>query len=177
MEASYKDLDVVVVGSGPGGATVARELSLKGKKVLIIERGDSKALTGGFMYGAKNILFPFRSLHITPQLLGLVRGIAVGGSSVFYYGTCFPVPTDTLKRYGIDLSLEVEEMRRELPVGPLKDEMIGPMAKRIMEAAVSLGYEWEKLGKFMYQDRWRPEYSISHYGDPYKVKWSARMYV
>ena len=31
--------DVVVVGSGPGGATVARELSRKGKKVIICEAG------------------------------------------------------------------------------------------------------------------------------------------
>ena len=31
--------EVIVVGSGPGGATVARELSRKGKDVLILERG------------------------------------------------------------------------------------------------------------------------------------------
>ena len=29
----------VVVGSGPGGATVARELALRGQDVLILERG------------------------------------------------------------------------------------------------------------------------------------------
>ena len=177
MKDSHKDLDVIVVGSGPGGATVARELSLKGKRVLIIERGDGKPLTGSFLYGARNILFPGKSLHFTPQLLGVARGITVGGSTVFYYATCFPVPIETLKGYGIDLSLEVEELRGELPVGPLKDEMIGPMAKRIMDAAGNLGYGWGKLEKFMYQDRWHPEYPFSHYGDPYNVKWSSRMYV
>ena len=31
--------EVIVVGSGPGGAAVARELSLAGKDVLILERG------------------------------------------------------------------------------------------------------------------------------------------
>ncbi|MBN1321106.1 MAG: NAD(P)-binding protein, partial [Thermoleophilia bacterium] len=31
--------ETVIVGSGPGGAAVARELALRGKDVLILERG------------------------------------------------------------------------------------------------------------------------------------------
>jgi choline dehydrogenase-like flavoprotein len=33
------ETEVVVVGSGPGGATVARELSKRGKRVVICEAG------------------------------------------------------------------------------------------------------------------------------------------
>ena len=32
--------DVIVVGSAPGGATVARELTRGGKRVLLLERGQ-----------------------------------------------------------------------------------------------------------------------------------------
>ena len=114
---------------------------------------------------------------MTPQMLALVRGITTGGSSVHYYATSFPVPFDLLKSYSIDIHEEVRALKKELPVAPLKDEMVGPMSRRLMESAQSLGYRWEKLDKFMYQDRWKPEYEFGHYGDPYRVKWSARMYV
>lgn len=172
-----KDIDVIVVGSGPGGATVAKELSLRKKNVLILERGDNDPLTGSLWYGAKSLFVPGRSVLFTRQMLGMVRGITTGGSTVFYYATCFPVPFEMLKSHGIDLTKEIEEMRKELPVAPLKDEMIGPMSKRIMASAQDLGYKWQKLEKFFHQDRWQPGYPFGHYGDPYGVKWSARRYV
>ena len=40
--------DYIIVGSGPGGATVAKELSQKKRKVLILEWGDMDPLTGSF---------------------------------------------------------------------------------------------------------------------------------
>ena len=172
-----EDKDYIIVGSGPGGATVAKELSLRNKKVLILEWGDNDPLTGGFWWGARSFLWPGKSLLFTRQMLGLVRGIAAGGSTVFYYATCFPVPFDMLKAHGVDITDEIKEARDELPISPLKDEMVGPMAGRVMESALDLGYKWQKLDKFMYQDRWKPEYPFSHYGDPKGVKWSARMYL
>lgn len=172
-----EDKDYIIVGSGPGGATVAKELSQRKKKVLILEWGDNAPLTGSFWQGAKTLLFPGRSMLFTRQMLGLVRGITTGGSTVHYYATSFPVPFQMLKSYGIDISDEVKELREELPVGPLKDEMVGPMSKRLMESAQNLGYSWKKLDKFMYQDKWKPEYGFGHYGDPHQVKWSARMYI
>lgn len=172
-----EEKDYIIVGSGPGGATVAKELSKRKKKVLILERGDNDPLTGSFWQGARTLLFPGRSMLFTRQMLVLVRGITTGGSTVHYYATSFPVPFHMLESYGIDISDEVKELREELPVAPLKDEMVGPMSKRLMESAQNLGYSWEKLDKFMYQDRWKPEYRFGHYGDPHQVKWSARMYV
>ncbi len=55
-------------------------------------------------------------------------------------------------------------------------KMITPMARRIMDSARALGYDWKPLTKFMDQDRWRPGYQFGYYGDPHRVKWSARMY-
>jgi len=177
MNVIKDDFDAIIVGSGPGGATVARELAIKNTKVLILEWGDYEPLRGSFAQGCKTIFTPGKGLLYTPQMLALVRGITTGGSSVHYYATSFPVPFDMLKSYGIDIRDEVKEIRNELPVAPLKDEMVGPMSRRLMESAQSLGYRWEKLDKFMYQDKWKPEYAFGHYGDPHRVKWDARMYV
>lgn len=177
MNTDDQQIDVIVVGTGPGGATVAKELSQRKKKVVILEWGDNAPLTGSFWQGFKTLLMPGKCLLFTNQLLGMVRGITTGGSTIHYYATCYPVPFDIFKFYGINLVDEVEEIFTELPVGSLKDEMVGPMAKRIMESALDLGYNWQKLDKFMYQDKWKPDYKFGHYGDPYGVKWSARMFV
>ena len=140
MDSRTQDKDVIVVGSGPGGATVAKELSLKNKKVLILEWGDKNPLNGSFLQGARTILVPGRSMLFTRQFLVLVRSITTGGSTVNYYATSFPVPFDMLKSYGIDVSNEVNELRKELPIAPLKNELVGPMSRRLMDSAQSLGY-------------------------------------
>jgi choline dehydrogenase-like flavoprotein len=41
-----KEYDVIVVGSGAGGSTVAREMALKGKKVLLLEKGGRTNMMG-----------------------------------------------------------------------------------------------------------------------------------
>jgi choline dehydrogenase-like flavoprotein len=177
MDSDIKQIEFIVVGSGPGGATVAKELTKRNKRVLILEWGDNAPLTGSFWQGAKTLFIPGKSTLITPQLLGLVRGITTGGSTIHYYATSFPVPFDMLKTYGIDILNEIAELKEELPVAPLKDDMVGPMSNRIMQSANDLGYNWKKLDKFMYQDRWEPGYKFGHYGDPHGVKWNARMYI
>ncbi|MCX7678519.1 MAG: GMC family oxidoreductase [Spirochaetes bacterium] len=169
--------DVIVIGTGPGGATTARELTNRGKKVLMLEWGPGGPIKGSLWQYIRQQCWPGRSLLITNNFLGMVRGITTGGSSLFYYGTCFPVPHAMLKKYGIDVTAEEAEARKELPIAPLKEEMITPMARRIMESARALGYDWKPLQKFMYQNRWKPGYRFGYYGDPHKVKWSAYMYV
>lgn len=169
--------DAVVVGTGPGGATVARELTRRGGRVVMLEWGPGGPVRGTAAQYIAQGLVPGRSLLLTNDLLQIVRGITTGGSSIFYYATAFPVPLDMLAAYGVNITDEVEEAKGELPIGPLKDEMITPMTQRIMDSARELGFDWVKLDKLMDQDRWRPEHEFGYYGDPHGVKWSARMFV
>jgi choline dehydrogenase-like flavoprotein len=172
------DYDAIVVGSGPGGATVARELACRGKRVLILEWGPGGEIRGTAAQYFSQSMVPGRSMLLTPELVGMVRGITTGGSSLFYCGTAYPAPLDMMRKYGVDLATEVQETRDDLPIAPLKPEMVTPMTSRLMAGARQIGLDWQLLDKFMYQDRWAPGYpAFGWYGDPNHMKWSARMYV
>ncbi len=86
--------DVLVIGSGPGGATAAAELAATGRRVLILERGDflpreranweSEAVFGEGRYGARET---FYDLHDKPFHPGL--HYYVGGNSKVYGAALF----------------------------------------------------------------------------------------
>ncbi len=177
MNAPKTDFDAIVVGSGPGGATVARELSLQGKKVLILEWGDNKPVTGSFTYTLPRVFVPGKSLLITQEMLGMIRGITTGGSSVFYCACAFEPPVDMFKSYGVDISAEVEEIKKDVPIAPLADDLMGQGPNLFLNTATDLGYDAWKTNKFIYQDRCRPDCPVSVYGCPYGAKWNARVFV
>ncbi len=169
--------DAIVVGTGPGGGSVARELSQRGWRVLILERGSGEPLRGSAVQFLRKAMVPGRSLHFTPDLLALAHGITVGGSSAFYYATAFEPPYGMFDAHGIDLRPEVAALRRELPIVPLDDGLLGPAARRLMESARELGYAWEKLPKMVHQDRCRTECDLCVVGCPHGAKWTSREFV
>lgn len=171
------EFDAIVVGSGPGGGSVAHELGKRGWRVLILEQGNGKPVQGTIAQTISMALIPGRSLHFTPQLLGLIHATALGGSSIIYYANAFEPSYEMFDSYGIELRHEIDELRQELPVAPLSDSLIGPAAKKIMESALELGYPWAKLTKLVYQDKCRPNCDKCVMGCPYDAKWSSRMYV
>ncbi len=177
MKQTPPEYDVIVAGSGPGGATVARELSRRGKKVLVLEWGGNAPVRGTAAQFVAQAGLPGRGLLVTKELVGVVRGITTGGSSVFYYATAFEPPLAMLKARGMDVAREVDEVRQELPVKSLADHLVGPMAKRIMASARDLGHDWKPLPKFVFQDRCRPDCWRCTYGCPFGAKWNARMFI
>jgi choline dehydrogenase-like flavoprotein len=169
--------DAIVIGSGPGGATVAAELSQQGKKVLILEWGSGAAIKGTMLQSSGIGLIPGRGLFFTPELLALVRGITLGVSSILAYATAFEPNYEIFEKHGIDLKPDVEQARRELPIAPLADHLFGPSAKCIMASARNLGYPWEKLPKIVHQDKCRMDCDKCTMGCPYGAKWTSREYV
>ena len=53
LNLTKQKIDVIIVGTGAGGATAAKELSHKKKKVMMLEWGDNSPLTGSFAKARK----------------------------------------------------------------------------------------------------------------------------
>jgi len=171
------DYDAIIVGTGPGGGSVANELSTKGWKLLILEKGHGEPINGTFGQLVKTALVPGKSMHFTQQFLGLMHGITLGGSTIPYYATAFDPPYEMFDKHSIDLRPEVEELYQELPIAPLADELLGPAAKQITKSAQELGYDWIKLPKIVYQQKCRLNCDKCTLGCPYGAKWTSRMLI
>lgn len=169
--------DVIIVGTGPGGATVARDLAKKQQKVLMLERGNRQPINGSIPQAVLNTGMPFKNVLFTYDMLAMVRSTTVGGSSIYYYATAFNPPLKMLKNYGVDISSEIEDARKELPIAPLEKNLIGPMTQRIMDSAQDLGYDWNSLNKLVHQDKCRANCDLCNTGCPYGAKWTAREFV
>jgi choline dehydrogenase-like flavoprotein len=166
--------EAIVVGSGPGGASVARELARHGKRVLVLEQGSKAPLTGTLGQMARIGAVPGRGAFLNFDGSLLVQGIAAGGSSAINFATATAPPLPMFAAYGIDLAPALAALRAELPMAPLPDTLVGPMATRIMQGARSIGLDWNKLDKLIRPQICRSGCWRCAYGCPFGAKWTAR---
>ena len=146
--------DVAVVGTGPGGATVARALARAGRDVLILERGRDwrrhplyGTYPGVLLYADKHALL------FTREGLNIVRPLMVGGATTMYCG-CSAAPLPWWRdKYDIGLEDYAAETVRELRIAPLPPELRGAASTRVAQAAGELGMNWTPQDKFMQPHR------------------------
>ncbi len=151
-----KETDVIIVGSGPGGATVARELarSNAGLGITLLEHGRDwrtnplyGTYPGGMMYTDK------ASFLTTQEGLSIVRPLLVGGATSMYCG-CAARPLPWWKdRYGINLDAYADQTINELHIASLPPHLRGAASTRLAAAAADLGMDWQPQDKFMQPER------------------------
>jgi choline dehydrogenase-like flavoprotein len=143
-------LDAVVVGSGPGGTTVARQLARGGKRVLLLERGRDHRKRwhyGGYVGALRTT--DRASLLFTRQGLNVIRPLLLGGATNMFCACAHRPPTWLAERYGLELDRDVDETIEELGIAPLAAELRGAASTRLAEAADALGLRWEPEPKFL----------------------------
>jgi choline dehydrogenase-like flavoprotein len=163
-----------VAGTGPGGASVARELARAGARVLMLEAGGDAPLAGTLAQMAGMAAVPGKGAFLHRDLSLLVRALTTGGTSTINFATAAPPPAAMFAAHGIDLAPALAAWRAELPMAPLPDGLFGPMAARIMAAAQASGLPWRKLDKMIRPAACRTGCWRCVYGCPFGAKWSAR---
>lgn len=158
-------LMVIVVGSGAGGATVARELALAGIPVKIIEKGPAIQSKKAFNY-----------YDPSEEGMDILKTSCVGGSTLVAVGNGVRVLENELKTIGLDISRELDEIEQDLEIGPMPDSHIGAGTKLLMESAQSMGINIQKMPKFIRSKDCSPCGQCS-FGCPKNAKWSAADFV
>jgi len=94
---------VIVVGSGAGGATVAKELAIKGLPVLLLEKGPDVADKDAYKHYSN-----------VDSEVKVMRTICLGGTTTVSAGNGVRCLEEELKLLGIDLRDEFLAAEKEL---------------------------------------------------------------
>lgn len=170
MSAEY-----VVVGSGAGGGTVARELARSGGDVMVLEMGRDISRVGNHAFAMAAL--DHHGFLTSEEGMGVARALVTGGSTVITCGTSAMPPAGVFEKHGIDLTPYLEEAEKDLRVTTLPDGTIGEATMRLMEAGNMLGMEWVKFQKFVDPEKCEPRFCNCMLGCPKEAKWTSRVYL
>ena len=148
---------VCVVGSGAGGAPVARALAEAGASVAVVEEGRAYARAELTARPRDMQALLYRDAGQTATVgtppIVLPLGKAIGGSTLVNSGTCFRAPEHVRDRWRSELGLdeladldaEYAQVERELRVARVTEKLAGHNALIAKRGAEALGWS----GRFL----------------------------
>jgi len=178
----------IVVGTGAGGATAAKELQ-GAFDVTILEAGgdfrpfsrDLAALarlrTTGLFLDERliRLLFPAMRVRKLRDGMVLINGIGTGGTTTLATGNAMPVDAD-LKALGIDLDPEFRELERQIPITTDHQARWREITRRLFAICEDMGLQPAPLPKMGdYARCIRCGRCIL--GCPQGVKWDSRRFL
>ncbi len=156
--------DVVVVGTGPGGASVAAKLARAGRSVVMVETGSY--VPASEMNQRESEMM--RKLYYEGGLrtsengaMGMLHGRAVGGSSVVNYLDCFRTPPrllrDWQRRFGLDelaperMAPRFDAIEEVLHVRKLDPGNLNKNNDKLRQGTERLGWKGDTFHRNAYQ--------------------------
>ena len=147
------EADVVILGSGAGGAAAAYELACRGLAVVIIEEGqyyDRSHFTGKLTEVIPKLYRSWGATVATGNaIIPVPVGCNVGGTTTINSGTCMRTPPSVLQRWreqGLAAFTEqamapwFEGVERMLSVQQATTETVGPIGDLIDRGAAANGF-------------------------------------
>ena len=150
------EYDIVIVGSGAGGGTIADRLiplAKKGAKIAILESGPYYPHEY-FTQREVEMLSLMRNNGAWPTVNGsitLAAGEAVGGSTLMYTGVTFKANDDVIRRWNVpnltpeDLKPRFTKLWKELNVIEPQSDMINDNNKLFKKGCDKLGWKVDKI--------------------------------
>ncbi len=155
----------IIVGTGAGGAILARELAQNNLPVTIIEKGPYIKSKDAFNYYDKY-----------NNSVDLLTTTCIGGATIVSMSNMVRALDEELHEYGIDLSEAYEYVEDLVGVHQLDDSHIGKGTQAFLDAGRELGLNTLKMPKAI-----REEDCIQcgkcAFGCPADAKWSGKDFV
>jgi choline dehydrogenase-like flavoprotein len=169
-----KVYDAIVVGTGAAGSIIAKELVAKNNNILIIEQGNVHPHIGKFKYAvqyynlSKLLRFPQKTIEGTI----VYQGILFGGTTVISCGNAVVSLQDELFNLGIDISDDLNELKKEISINKTRKELFSEATKQIIKASSYLGLTMQNMPKFLDNDKCS-KCGNCVFGCKYGAKWSG----
>ena len=152
-----RDYDIVIVGSGAGGGTVAQELAplvRDGVSVLVLEQGPRFAdaeFTGRELEMAESLYQDGGAFLTKDGTMTLAFAAAYGGSTIVYTGTSLTAPERVIARWDVpglthaDLARRSAKYAEENNVHLLEASLINDNNRLFVEGGRKAGYRVEQF--------------------------------
>jgi choline dehydrogenase-like flavoprotein len=149
--------DIVIIGSGAGGGTVAQELSplcREGARIVVLEKGPKlrdEEFTGREVEMASALYEEGAGFLTAEGTMTLAFGCVYGGSTAVYTGTSLPPPERVLRKWNVpglthdDLVRRVRKFMEQNNVHLLDGGEINENNRLFVEGCRSLGYRVEQF--------------------------------
>jgi choline dehydrogenase-like flavoprotein len=153
-DKSTIECDVVVVGTGAGGAVVGKELTERGLAVVFLEEGELHRRDSfrGHVREARKKMYRGRAMvaSIGNTVMPIFMGRMVGGSTAINTATCFRTPSWILSQWCDDLATDelseealrphFDRVEATLQVETAKAKYLGGVARVIGRGCDKLGW-------------------------------------
>jgi choline dehydrogenase-like flavoprotein len=177
----------IVVGSGAGGAAVAKELQGTFDVTVLEAGGEFRRATlqrrsierlrrSRLLVDPRltRLVYPSIRIRRTPDML-LVNGIGLGGTTTMATGNGIRMDAD-LRALGLDLDREFAEIAREIPITTEHRRRWHPTTRRLYRTFEDLGLGPTVVPKMGDAGRCR-HCGRCMLGCPYDRKWDSRRYL